>query len=124
MSIKLQCSPTDPQLPPLQLCFAVMAISSHPALEAIPPLVYSTLRIAIALPLLLLSARLQVCTARLALHRCADSCMQHEDQACQTVQQQDAPAQVFDDHGASCNPALARRSQPVCAAVTFYITTI
>ena len=47
---------------PLQLCFAVMAISSHPALEAIPPLVYSTLRIAIALPLLLLSARLQVRT--------------------------------------------------------------
>lgn len=44
-----------------QLCFAVMAISSHPALEHIPPLVYSTLRIVIALPLLLLSARLQVC---------------------------------------------------------------
>jgi hypothetical protein len=50
----------------LQLCFAVMAISSHPALESIPPLVYSTLRIAIALPLLLLSARLQVWTGQLA----------------------------------------------------------
>jgi hypothetical protein len=49
---------------PLQLCFAIMAISSHPALEHIPPLVYSTLRIVIALPLLLLSARLQVSEVR------------------------------------------------------------
>lgn len=43
-----------------QLAFAAMAITSHPALEFIPPLTYCTLRIAFALPLLAISARVQV----------------------------------------------------------------
>lgn len=44
----------------LQLSFAAMHISSHRALEYIPPLVYGAIRIGSALPLLALSARLQV----------------------------------------------------------------
>ncbi len=43
-----------------QLAFAVMAISSHPALEFIPPLTYCALRIGLAIPLLAVSARVQV----------------------------------------------------------------
>lgn len=46
-------------LPP-QLSFAAMHISSHRALEYIPPVVYGAIRIGSALPLLVLSARLQV----------------------------------------------------------------
>ena len=43
-----------------QCAFAVMHVSSHKALEDIPPLPFASIRIAIAVPFLLLSARLQV----------------------------------------------------------------
>ncbi len=45
-----------------QLSFAAMHISSHRALDYIPPLHYGAIRIGCALPLLALSARVQVHT--------------------------------------------------------------
>lgn len=43
-----------------QCAFAVMHISSHPALEHIPPLPYSAVRVTLALPLLFAGARIKV----------------------------------------------------------------
>ena len=42
-----------------QLAFAVMHISSHAALEHIPPLPYSAMRVTLALPLLFAGARIK-----------------------------------------------------------------
>src|SRR5690242_6732355 len=100
-----------------------MAISSHPALEAIPPLVYSTLRIAIALPLLLLSARLQVGTARLSVFDLLTQSCSMKTRLVRRSSSRMPLHNLFDDHGTLCNPALARRSRPACAVVTLYIAT-
>lgn len=43
----------------LQLAFASMHVTSHAALDFIPPTVYSTFRIGMAVPLLFASARIQ-----------------------------------------------------------------
>lgn len=45
---------------PAQLSFASMHITSHAALDYIPPTVYSAFRIGMAVPFLFLSAGMQV----------------------------------------------------------------
>ena len=52
-----------------QCTFAVMHITSHGALDFIPPLPYSAMRVTLALPLLFAGARIKVRTQPAALRR-------------------------------------------------------
>ena len=54
----------------MQLSFASMHITSHRALDHLPPTVYATFRIGMAVPLLFISAGIQV-------QPCALSRLQH-----------------------------------------------
>lgn len=52
-----------------QFAFAIMHVSSHRALEHIPPFAFASIRIAIAMPFLLLSARIQVSSRHWTVQR-------------------------------------------------------